>query len=77
MKVKEAIDKLLNLNPDAEFIVKDYRYDNTYLEASFTEDEYYKAEDESIYFLSQINLEELETKYQSGVLDFVSIVIVQ
>lgn len=79
MKVKDVMRKLSSVNPDADFVIQDPRYGYTtnYHVSNIQEDEYYEATDGNIYFLSQTNLEELETKYQTDALDFVSIVIVQ
>lgn len=77
MKVKDVMRKLSNVNPDADFVIRDSRYGSINCHVRIQEDEYHEATDGSIYFLSQTNLEELETKYQTDALDFVSIVIVQ
>lgn len=77
MRNKDVIKLLSQFDPDAIFAIKDYRYENTYLSPSFRQDEYCETSDSQVYFLSETNLEELESKYQSDVFDFVSIVIAE
>ncbi len=77
MRNKDVIKLLSQFDPDAIFAIKDHRYENTYLSPSFRQDEYCETSDSRVYFLSETNLEELESKYQSDVLDFVSIVIAE
>lgn len=77
VKNKDVIKYLENKNPEGIFAIKDHRYENTYLSPKFKEDEFCETPEGSVYFLSETNLEELQSKYQTDVFDFVSIVIAE